>query len=98
MSPEEKLRKEDREWLMQQPQFRRHLFEILSASGIYRVTREEQQRLFLEGKRSLGLEILGWFDADVAEPLDAISAAIGARMIFSKGAMNDRSSDQSESE
>ena len=25
MTPDEKLRKEDREWLMQQPQFRRHL-------------------------------------------------------------------------
>ena len=89
MTPEDKLRKEDREWLIKQPQFRRHLFEILSASGIYRLTREEQQRLFLEGKRSLGLEILGWFDADKAEPLDAIASALSARMIFSKGAKHD---------
>jgi hypothetical protein len=86
MTPEDKLRKEDREWLMQQPQFRRHLFEFLSASGIYRVTREEQQSLFLEGKRSLGLEILGWFSAETAEPYDAIASALAARMIFSKGA------------
>lgn len=98
MTPEDKLRKDDREWLMQQPQFRRHLFEILSASGIYRITREEPNVLLLEGKRSLGLEILGWFSAETAEPLDVIATAIDARMIFSKGAKRDDRSEQSESE
>lgn len=89
MTPEQKLQKEDREWLMKQPQFRRHLFEFLNASGIYRVTREEQQRLFLEGKRSLGLEVLGWFSAEKAEPHDVIKTVIESRMIFSKGAKHD---------
>ncbi len=96
MTPEDKLRKEDREWLIKQPQFRRHLFEVLREAGICTVSREEQQRLFLEGKRSLGLEILGWFDADAAEPLDAIASAIDARMIFSKGAMHDHRNDEHE--
>lgn len=88
MTAEDKFRKEDRDWLMQQPQFRRHLFEFLSASGIYRTTHEEHQRLFLEGKRSLGLEILGWFSAETAEPIDVIQAAIEARVNF-KGAKRD---------
>ena len=89
MTAEEKLRKEDRAWLMEQPQFKRALFEIYSAAAICRVTREEQQSLFLEGKRSLGLEILGWFSAE-AEPHDVIAIAIEARKVFSKGASNDR--------
>lgn len=96
MTPEGKLRKEDRAWLFEQPQFRRHLFEILSASGIYRVTREEPDVLHLEGKRSLGLEILGWFSAETAEPHDVIASVIQARVTFSKGANRDRSDDESE--
>lgn len=88
MSPEEKIRKEDHDILMALPQFRRHLFEILSASGIYRPTREEQHSLFLEGKRSLGLEILGWFSAEKAEPIDVIQTAIDARINF-KGVKRD---------
>lgn len=97
MTAEEKIRRDDRAWLMEQPQFRRLLFEIYSAAGITRVTREEQHALFLEGKRSLGLEILGWFSAE-AEPHDVIAASIAARMIFSKGAKRDNRSDESEPE
>lgn len=90
MSPGDKLRQEDRAWLIEQPQFRRTLFEIYRAAGITRFTREEQQRLFHEGKRSLGLEILGWFSGSPAEPDDAIAAAIEAGMQFStKGAKHD---------
>lgn len=92
MSPEEKIRREDRDWLMEQPQFKRHLFEIYSASGITRATREEQHALHMEGKRSLGLEIMGWFSAE-AEPHDIIAMSINARMNFSKGAKRDRSDD-----
>lgn len=88
MNPADKLKKEDREWLMEQPQFRRHLFDCLEASAIFSVTREEQQALFLEGKRSLGLEILGWFSAE-AEPFDVITSANAARITFSKGAKHD---------
>ena len=74
-----KLLAEDREWLMRQPQFQRLLFEIYTAAGITRITREEQQRLFHEGKRSLGLEIFGWFSADAADPIDVIATAIEAK-------------------
>lgn len=95
MTADDKLRKEDREWLVQQPQFRRHLFEIYDAAGITRFTREEQDALFREGKRSLGLEILGWFSAD-AEPHDVIASAISARIIISKGANRDDRSNESE--
>ena len=97
MSPEEKLRREDREHLWAQPQFKRLIFEIYSAAGINRFTREEQHALFLEGKRSLGLEILGWFSAE-AEPHDAIASVINARIIFTKGAKRDDRSDESEPE
>lgn len=90
MNAQDRLRQEDRAWLIEQPQFRRTLFEIYRAAGITRFTREEQQRLFHEGKRSLGLEILGWFSGSPAEPDDAIAAAIEAGMQFStKGAKHD---------
>lgn len=92
MSPEEKLRREDREWLIAQPQFLRHLFEVYAAAAITRFTREEPNVLHLEGKRSLGLEILGWFSAE-AEPHDVIASIIAARIIFTKGAKRDRSDD-----
>jgi hypothetical protein len=95
MTAEDKLRAEDREWLMKQPQFQRHLFEILEASAIFRPTREEQHALFLEGKRSLGLEILGWFDPS-GEPHDVIATVISARIIFSKGATRDHRSNEPE--
>lgn len=88
MTPDAKLRAEDREHLFKQPQFLRHLFEIYSASAISRTTREEPNVLHLEGKRSLGLEILGWFSAE-AEPHDVIAQSIAARIIFTKGAKRD---------
>lgn len=90
MKASDKMREEDRAWLMQQPQFRRHLFEIFRGAGITRFTREEQQRLFHEGRRSLGLEILGWFSATAAEPNDVIATIIAAGMeITPKGAQHD---------
>lgn len=97
MKAEDKLREEERAWLIEQPQFRRHLFEIFSAAGITRSTREEQHALFLEGKRSLGLEILGWFSAE-AEPHDVIASTIAARVNFTKGAKRDDRSDDPEPE
>lgn len=97
MTAEEKLRREDLAWLWEQPQFRRFLFEFYSAAGIVRFTREEQHALFLEGKRSLGLEILGWFSAE-AEPHDVIASTITARMHFKQGARRDDRSDESDPE
>ena len=79
MSAERDLQREDREWLIQQPQFQRTLFEIYRQSGITRFTRDEHQSLFQEGKRSLGLEILGWFSATPAEPDDVIASVIAAK-------------------
>jgi len=80
----------DRDWLLQQPAFRRVIFELYRASGITRFTRDEQQRLFLEGKRSLGLEIFGWLSATPAEPDDIIALAIAAgKEIPPKGARHD---------
>lgn len=85
---------EDREWLMRQEQFRRLLFEIYSAAGITKTSREEQQRLFHEGKRSLGLEILGWFSADAVDPIDVIATAIEAkRELNPEGAKHDHRDD-----
>lgn len=81
----------DREELLKHPAFRAVLFEIYRASGITRFTREEQARLFHEGKRSLGLEILGWFSAQPAEPDDVIALAIeaGKQLTPPKGAKHD---------
>ncbi len=89
MKANDKLIREDRAWLIKQPQFQRLLFEFYRASGITRFTREEQQRLFHEGKRSLGLEILGWFSATPAEPDDVIALAIEAGKQLTKGAKHD---------
>jgi len=90
MQAMDKMRREDREWLSKQPQFQRLLFEIYRSAGITRFTREEQQRLFHEGRRSLGLEILGWFSASPAEPDDAIASALEAGKQFTpKGAKHD---------
>jgi hypothetical protein len=99
MTPRDKIREEDQAWLAKQPQFWRFLFEFYQAAGITRFTREEQQSLFHEGRRSLGLEILGWFSGTPAEPDDAIAAAIEAGMQFNtKGAKHDRSESESDSE
>lgn len=87
----ERQLKEDRDWLMQRPEFWRFVyFEILSASGIYQRTREEPNVLFLEGRRSLGLDILGRLSADNGAPHDAIAMAIEAGMKLTQGAGNDR--------
>lgn len=82
------IQRAEREMLMELPEFRRCLFEIYSAAGITRTTREEPNVLRLEGKRSLGLEILGWFSAE-AEPHDVIALAIAARNSTLKGARRD---------
>jgi hypothetical protein len=81
----------DRDELLRHPAFKRLLFEIYRASGITSITREEQARLFLEGKRSLGLDILGWFSATPAEPDDVIALAIeaGKQNTPQKGAKHD---------
>lgn len=88
----ERQLQEDREWLLAQPEFRRFIyFEILLACGIYSRTREEANVLHLEGRRSLGLDILGQFSADSSAPHDIIALAIEAGMKITQGAKNERS-------
>lgn len=83
----ERQLKDDREQLMQRPDFWRFIyFEILSPSGIYSRTREEPNVLFLEGRRSLGLDILGRLSAMKGAPEDAIAQAIEAGMKLTQGA------------
>lgn len=87
----EKQLKDDREWLMQRPEFLRFLyFEILSGADIYSRTREEPNVLYLEGRRSLGLDILSRCSAETGAPHDVIAAAIEAGMKITQGANNDR--------
>jgi hypothetical protein len=94
----ERQLKEDRDWLMQQPEFRRFVyFEILSASGIYDRTREEPNVLRLEGRRSLGLDILGRLSAERGAPHDVIAQVIEAGMKLTQGASNERSDPRDES-
>lgn len=82
----ERQLKDDREQLMLRPEFWRFVyFEILSPAGIYRRTREEPNVLFLEGRRSLGLEILGRLSAMKGAPEDAIARAIQAGMKLTQG-------------
>ena len=88
----ERQLKEDRDWLMQQPEFLRFVyFEILSASGIYDRTREEPNVLRLEGRRSLGLDILGRLSVENGAPHDVIAQAIEAGMKLTQGARYERS-------
>ena len=84
-SIEQKVRGDDWKDLYAQPAFRRFLLDVAKQSGIDRTTREEQQSLHLEGKRSLGLEILSMF-ADDRGPFGVIADGLEAQNSFtSKG-------------
>lgn len=76
---ERKRREDDRKELMKLPAFRRHLFEILDASAMTKTTREAQQSLQLEGKRALGLDILGWYTPTNGDVIDVIALANSAQ-------------------
>ncbi len=82
-SVEQKVRADDRAWLVKQPQFQRFLLDITEASGISRTTHEEPNALRMEGKRSLGLDILGWFAED-GDPLSAMCEAKQAWRQFTR--------------
>lgn len=89
ISIEQKVRDDDHAKLYAQPAFRRFLLDVADQSGIARTTREEQQSLHLEGKRSLGLEILSMF-ADDRGPFGVIADGLEAQNSFtSKGPNND---------
>lgn len=90
---------DDRNWLLQRPEFLRFVyFEILSGCGIYQRTREEPNVLFLEGKRSLGLEILGRLSSEKGAPNDIIALAIEAGMKLTQGTQDERSNTRTYSE
>lgn len=85
--------KEDRDWLLTRPEFMRFVyFEILSGCGIYQRTREEPHVLYLEGRRSLGLDILSRLSPSKGEPHDIIAAAIESGMKLTQGASDVRRS------
>lgn len=53
-------REEDFKWLMQQPAFRRWMWNRLELCGVYRTTfRPNSEMAFLEGARSVGVSMLG---------------------------------------
>lgn len=49
--------------LVESPAFRRFLFRVVESAGICIPATKDDMSLRLEGKRALGLEILGWVDA-----------------------------------
>lgn len=88
-SIEQKVREDDRRKLYAMPEFRRFLLDVAHSSAISKSTREEQQSLHLEGKRSLGLDILSWFQ-DGRGPFGVIADGLEAQSKFtSKGQPND---------
>lgn len=87
----ERQLKEDRDWLLSRPEFMRFVyFEILSGCGIYQRTREEPNVLYLEGRRSLGLDILSRLSPSKGEPHDIIASAIDAGTKLTQGATDGR--------
>ena len=82
--------------LVEQPAFREFLFDVVEASGICIPATKDDMALRLEGKRALGLEILGWVDAVLphaspsSQPLAALHLAI-AETLTSKEKRNVRS-------
>jgi hypothetical protein len=60
----ERLAREDVLWLLSTAQGRRFLFRILSTSGIWLPAygTEDRHLAYGEGRRSLGLEVLGWIN------------------------------------
>ncbi|MFX4085826.1 hypothetical protein ACKU27_12060 [Sphingobium yanoikuyae] len=62
--------------------FRRFLFRIVESAGIAIPATKDDTSLRLEGRRALGLEILGWVEAALphatgsAQPLAALNLAI----------------------
>lgn len=86
-SIEQRVREQDHKDLLAQPAFRRFLLDVAKQSGIDVSTREEQHSLLLEGKRSLGLEILSWF-ADGRGAFGVIADGLEAQNSFTQKGTN----------
>ena len=84
--------------LVENPAFRRFLFRIVEASGICIPAAKDDTALRYEGKRALGLEILGWVGAvldrdtpSTQREFAALNLAI-AEVLTPKEKRNDRRS------
>lgn len=53
----------DKETLLASPAFRRFLFSVVQSSGVYDVAASEADHRFLDGRRSLALEMLRDFES-----------------------------------
>lgn len=67
------MTKEDKILLLETPAFRRWLFSLIQTSGILEATANgsDGRNLYLEGRRSLGLDLLR--DLDAAQPVQSPS-------------------------
>lgn len=68
------LSREDAEFLLGRPEFKRFLFVAIQSAGVFYQNVSADGRLgrdlsFLEGRRSLGLDLLQMADAGQPEPL-----------------------------
>jgi hypothetical protein len=65
--------KEDAEWLLQQPQFRRWLFPLIQSARILEPVTDgsDTRYLYHEGRRDLGLEVLATLEE--AQPIQHAS-------------------------
>lgn len=83
--------------LVERPEFRRFLFRIVEASGIGLSASKDDTALHREGKRALGLEILGWVEEALpdattsSQPLAALHLAIAEDLSPKEKRSDDRS-------
>jgi len=84
---DDKLRDAEMKALVESLGFRKFLFRIVESSGICIPATKDDMSLRLEGKRALGLEILGWVGdalpvtASGSGPLAALHLAIAENLI-----------------
>lgn len=83
--------------IVESPIFRHFIFRIVEASGIGIPASKDERALIMEGKRLLGLEILGWVEAALpdttssSQPLAALHWAIGEDITPKETKNDDRS-------
>lgn len=85
--------------LVEVPAFRRFLFRIVEASGIGFSATKDDKALLNEGKRALGLEILGWVEDALpdattsSQPFAALHLAIAEELTPKETRNDDRSNE-----
>lgn len=99
MSREEAQQLQEMKDLVEVRAFRRFLFRIVESAGIGIPAAKDDMALRLEGKRALGLEILGWVEAALpqstgsAQPLAALHLAL-SEALAPKEKRSDRRNDR----